>query len=371
MPLDAGDIVSVKYLTSGSRLVKTVIQTLYPYFDARLTVDGKTYREFYNDKEPYDRLTHVFYVCRRKIAAAKTFRFTCTEPDGEKGTLLYLDIKNKPVYEDASTLTEAYDSGIMPVSVKETVIADGVTYKRLDCADSKGQPVAAFALFVDTKKASFAVGTPDDGDAAEDCRQTVEGEALAAIANGKNIVAATNADFFDMFGNGAPSGLCVKDGKIIANADSKRPFFGVLDDGSPVISSLKDEPQLAERLRQAVAGLQRLLKDGQLYETALLEPFGYVRHPRTAVGIDGDNTVILLVVDGRIPDYSNGATLVDVARLMQSLGARDALNLDGGGSSILLIRRGRVFETMNNPADLFRPAERLIREGYNSILVVK
>ena len=56
-------------------------------------------------------------------------------------------------------------------------------------------------------------------------------------------------------------------------------------------------------------------------------------HPRTAVGIDRDtNSVLLLVIDGR-QSFSRGYTMVELANLMLELGAEDALNLDGGGSS--------------------------------------
>lgn len=54
--------------------------------------------------------------------------------------------------------------------------------------------------------------------------------------------------------------------------------------------------------------MQIFLRDGEPWDFAALEPFGFIRHPRTAVGIDGRGSVILLVMDGRIEEYSNGAT---------------------------------------------------------------
>ena len=59
-----------------------------------------------------------------------------------------------------------------------------------------------------------------------------------------------------------------------------------------------------------------------------------VRHPRTALGLNAaGNTLILVVVDGRQPELSVGMTLVELADLLIELGAHDAINLDGGGSS--------------------------------------
>ena len=75
-------------------------------------------------------------------------------------------------------------------------------------------------------------------------------------------------------------------------------------------------------------------------------------HPRTAVGVDTDTgRVLMLVVDGR-QDFSRGYTLLELARLMKKLGAEEALNLDGGGSSTMITRRpsGRTL-VANSPSD--------------------
>ncbi len=69
-----------------------------------------------------------------------------------------------------------------------------------------------------------------------------------------------------------------------------------------------------------------------------------IPHPRTALGIDSNNTVFLVVVDGRQPS-SLGLTLHDLAIFMRSLGCLDAINLGGGGCSTLYCN-GKV---MNNP----------------------
>ena len=60
-----------------------------------------------------------------------------------------------------------------------------------------------------------------------------------------------------------------------------------------------------------------------------------------------DGSLLLVTVDGRRAGWSAGVTLPEAARLMRSLGARDALNLDGGGSTAMTVR-GRV---VNRPSD--------------------
>lgn len=89
--------------------------------------------------------------------------------------------------------------------------------------------------------------------------------------------------------------------------------------------------------------------------TAQVQPA--VRHPRTAAGVTADGRIlILLVIDGRQPGHSIGVTLPELADLMIGLGATDAINLDGGGSSTFHYRRsdGTLLTNKVN-GDLWRP----------------
>jgi hypothetical protein len=76
--------------------------------------------------------------------------------------------------------------------------------------------------------------------------------------------------------------------------------------------------------------------------------FSTTRHPRTAIASLPGNKALLVVVDGRQPAISVGMSLDELARLMIELGAIDAINLDGGGSSTMTIG-GKV---VNHPSDL-------------------
>lgn len=77
------------------------------------------------------------------------------------------------------------------------------------------------------------------------------------------------------------------------------------------------------------------------------DDFTHSRHPRTLVGRDRSGTIWLAAVDGRQPDYSIGMTFDDLQRLGDRLGLTDALNLDGGGSTTMVVR-GQV---VNRPSD--------------------
>lgn len=72
------------------------------------------------------------------------------------------------------------------------------------------------------------------------------------------------------------------------------------------------------------------------------------RHPRTMVGRETDGTTWLIVVDGRVKDEAEGMSIAEITELSKMLGLRDAINLDGGGSSTLWTLHGGV---MNHPVD--------------------
>jgi exopolysaccharide biosynthesis protein len=71
------------------------------------------------------------------------------------------------------------------------------------------------------------------------------------------------------------------------------------------------------------------------------------RHPRTAAGVRGDGTVVLVVVDGRHPASSVGMTIREMSDLMIEFGSVEAVNLDGGGSTTMVVKDAVV----NNPSD--------------------
>lgn len=76
-----------------------------------------------------------------------------------------------------------------------------------------------------------------------------------------------------------------------------------------------------------------------------------MRHPRTVIGVDRRGAIWLIAVDGRQPDHSVGMTLPDLVRLCDRLEITDALNLDGGGSTTMVVK-GRI---VNKPSDAAGP----------------
>jgi hypothetical protein len=99
-------------------------------------------------------------------------------------------------------------------------------------------------------------------------------------------------------------------------------------------------------VRDLVGGGPVLLQDGQPTIGTCGQPI-CGRNPRTAVGITADGVLLLVVVDGRHAGYSSGMTLLELSDFLRSLGAVDATNLDGGGSSTLVVQGDLV----NRPSD--------------------
>ncbi len=89
----------------------------------------------------------------------------------------------------------------------------------------------------------------------------------------------------------------------------------------------------------AVSGNLVFLEHGKLTIQPLDNPYLADPQPRTAVGLSSDaQHLMLVVVDGRQPNYSEGATIRDLVDIMLKYGADMALNLDGGGSSTLVMQ---------------------------------
>ena len=351
-------------------VVKAVLCTSARARRVTLTLGGRDYPDAFNDAEPYDLHTHVFYIPEAAFAEGEAVLGWRATKNGRRTWEKRFTLRAES-FADAGALLAEYDHGLKIVSEECETVAEGLTFTKFTCADREGLPVILSLLQTDLKHTALYVGTPGDGYAGKKVKATIPDMAAAAEANGKTVLAAVNADFFDIFGDCHPSGLCMKNGRVVANPDSKRPFLGVKKDGTPVLTDLKESPELLPELAHAAAGLQMIVKDGALFDWAPLEPFSYVRHPRTAAAITADGRVLLLEVDGRIPAHSNGATLVDLGLFLISLGADRAVNLDGGGSSAVYIKTENGFTLKTVPADLFFPNDMLIRKDFNSFLIVE
>jgi hypothetical protein len=148
--------------------------------------------------------------------------------------------------------------------------------------------------------------------------------------------------------------MTIQSGRYILSGHGQSKTF--LDQnfnvGDTVILKMGTSPIIGN-VTALIGGGPRLLINGSKPPTFVgFEGFGSdfvnTRHPRSAVGFNQDSSkVYFVVVDGRQPNLSVGMTLDELANLMLSIGAYNAVNLDGGGSSTLVVHN----QVVNSPSD--------------------
>jgi hypothetical protein len=87
----------------------------------------------------------------------------------------------------------------------------------------------------------------------------------------------------------------------------------------------------------------------------------YDKHPRTAMGYTKDGRLIILVVQGRFSGVAEGVNLQQEARLLKDIGCWEALNLDGGGSSCMLINGKSTIQVSDKEGQRAVPAVFIVR----------
>jgi len=182
---------------------------------------------------------------------------------------------------------------------------------------------------------------------------------VRAVAQREKMAVAVNGDLFmnkDVeyiagrrvpyyIGNWASvCGWAMSDGKLWSERDVE-PSLVVHKDGKVTIEFFRAPPRDAWQIVSGSAQIVTFGRNTGAYDDPA---------PRTAVGVDAEGKkLVLLVVDGRRPEYSAGMSTADEANEMIRLGCRDALNLDGGGSTTMVMRnaRGDAWNVINRPSD--------------------
>ena len=133
-----------------------------------------------------------------------------------------------------------------------------------------------------------------------------------------------------------------KNGYVISGSKTK---LQVLLDKKDAKLSVKTNPEW-KNVKHIISGGPYLVKDNEVYVDMTAQKLGAIggRNPRSAIGYTADNNLILVAVDGR-EGSSIGMTLMELANFMKKAGCTNAINLDGGGSTVMYIK-GQV---VNNP----------------------
>ena len=232
------------------------------------------------------------------------------------------------------------------------VVAPGVEETDIHYLSMKGLGMHMFVLKVDLNTDGVQLSPMTPYASTSFGMQSIPEMMKWVDVPGKKVVAGFNADFFDM-ASGLPRGVVHLDGSIIKDTPMVgRSVFGLNDTGKPMIVHSNDYPAAKSTLFEALGASNILVKDHLQTpipaESSLVDP-----EPRTAVGFTDDNVVYFVVIDGRKFEYSNGMSLAEVSEVFMALGAKDATNLDGGGSStfVTLHSVADVWHVRNRPSD--------------------
>ncbi len=240
-------------------------------------------------------------------------------------------------------------------------LAPGLTYQR--GFQGQPRPLVWHLVAVDLRQPGLELrvtpGAPGpDGHeiAAQTTREFVRASGARVAINGSFFQPAYTRhpwDFYPRSGDRvAVLGQAIANGRQYSPPQESWSVFCVAPEGRVAILAV---PACPPQTRQALAGSPILVQDGELVAGAIaVDP---QPRPRTVVGVNaaGDR-LWLLVIDGRQPFYSQGATFADVAEMLRDRGAAQVLVLDGGGSTTLVQATPGGPQVLNAPIHTRIPA---------------
>ena len=219
-------------------------------------------------------------------------------------------------------------------------LAPGVQALEMKILSSTGLAVKMFVLEVDLKEAHLTMKASSPNEEGKlKTKQQMTLQALAYDKSGSRVLAAVNGDFFAKAGT--PQGIYYRNGTCLKGTmtDNVCTFFAITKNKRAIIGSYDEYDSYKENIQEAVGGRVRLMTNGNVLPQTVT-----ALEPRTAIGVTDDNVVYILVADGRNFWYSNGMRYAEMGAVMKALGAKNAINLDGGGSSTFIIRKIAGFE---------------------------
>lgn len=240
------------------------------------------------------------------------------------------------------------DYGIRLESEDVQPIAQGVTFHKRVFRRSDGNPVKAYLVVLQPHSpARISVTAAPQGKT-----KLIMDHFLYRRSQGHHVIAAINSGYFHLKAKTYTSyGMQIIDQQVIKepNGGAERygdNWFGRTKDGQYVIGDTQDYQQsYRDQLICGAGGGDILLKNGKntVPESTAVEP-------RSGVAVTEDGGVIFGVIDGR-SEQSAGASYTDELKIFMSLGLplRHMMNLDGGGSSVLVIGAQEP-KIVNDPA---------------------
>lgn len=223
---------------------------------------------------------------------------------------------------------------------RETVVANGVVWGSQIYQDLYGGVQTVNVLDVDLAAPDLEVKPVDANGCETTSAMGVRTEATAGI----------NGGFFAMGNPQCPSSNLVKiDGTVVNLGTSTHTTFGIDATGTTAIAMIAAGVDWPEMVHALGAG-PNLVTDGALDVTQ--EGFSWMssKEPRSALGVTADGHLLLVTFDGRT-EHGDGTTIPELADyLLNTLGAYNAMNLDGGGSTTLYVAGATANGVVNYPS---------------------
>jgi exopolysaccharide biosynthesis protein len=181
-----------------------------------------------------------------------------------------------------------------------------------------------------------------------------QGEQILSMVKRTGAIAGVNGGAFDdpnWDGNGfKPAGIVMSGGKLLykdGGIEDPVNVVGIDKNGLMVAGRYKPSDLLKMGVNDAVTFQPKFIVNGKgLIKN---EADGWGIAPRTSMAQKKDGTIMFIVIDGRQPGYSIGATLYDVQQILLEKGAVTAANLDGGSSSVLV----KDNQVVNHPSSSY------------------
>lgn len=178
------------------------------------------------------------------------------------------------------------------------------------------------------------------------------------IASEHHALAAINGSYFDMQrGN---SVCFLKVGRQVIDTTTINEFklrvTGAVYERKGKMKLIHWNRQVEKKYKRKVGTILAsgplLLKDGRVCDWSLCgKDFVRAKHPRSAVCMTKDGKILFVTVNGRFPGRAEGMNIPELAHLLRILGGKDALNLDGGGSTTLWLSGAPENGVVNYPCD--------------------
>lgn len=245
--------------------------------------------------------------------------------------------------EKINDITKLYNNTIIVepvIHTKESIIIDDKNGLRLE--NIQGKYFKGKVMLVNDSSQIKVAVTKEIGIAGQRLSEMVlDNQAIAGINGG---------GFYDpnAQGNGAfPDGITIQEGKIVhnnTNDDTEVNIIGFDNEDRLILKNMNNSQVYANNIKNAVTFYPNLILDNK---PLIQGDGGWGIAPRTGIGQKADGTVILVVIDGRQPSWSMGATLRDLMNVFIEYGAVNAANLDGG-SSTEMIYDGQVINSLWN-----------------------